>query len=42
MKKCWHCQQSAYFAINAPSKCATAQYHETICAVKSHPAHLQH
>jgi len=35
------CQQSAIFAFNAPSK-PTAQYHQTICAVKSNPAHLQH
>ena len=38
------CQQNAFFATNAPSE--GAQMHsttmQTICAVKSHLAHLQH
>ena len=40
MKKKHFCQQNAFFATNAPTK--DAQCHQTICAVKSHLAHLQH
>jgi len=42
VKKKHCCQQGAFSATNAPPKVAYAQNHQTICAVKSHLAHLQH
>jgi len=42
VKKKHCCQQNAFFATNAPSEGAHAQYYQTIFVVKTHLAHLQH